>query len=148
MDLGTKSYKKWLILAVAVLMLAGYVLHKGIPFDSELIMIPSSREEISYLEVSDDQFTGSGFKIRFAIYDAELDWIQICFSASKGTSMEETIDLQADIDYLIDGKMLEDRFCAGYETWLRSYANIILKNVGDFAELQLSWNDETITIRK
>ena len=136
----------WVVIAsLVVLLLAGYALRKGVSTDYDLMLLPSSREQITYLEVSEDSFEGADFAIRFVVYDAELDWIQICLSAPKGTDMNR---LSIVLDYYLDGEAVEHSFSAGGDTWLRSFEHIVIKDVGEFSELRLAWRGQSIVIHK
>ncbi len=141
-----RKIRNWVVLiSLVALLLAGYALCKGISTDYDLMMLPSSREQITYLEVSEDSFEGADFEIRFVVYDAELDWIQICLSAPKGTDMNR---LPIVLDYYLDGEAVEHSFSTGSDTWLKSFEHIVIKDVGEFSELRLVWRGQSIVIRK
>ena len=75
-DIKTEKRKIIIVVLVAIAVLLLFVWAQ-IPKREELIMTPSTHEQIVFLEVNNAEFD-EDYEVDFALYDKECGYVQIC----------------------------------------------------------------------
>ena len=82
MDSDINKTKRRIIVALVVIAMLILFVWIQIPKREELIMTPSTHEQIMFLTVNNAEFD-DGYEVDFALYDKECDYVQICVTVPR-----------------------------------------------------------------
>ncbi|ESL01911.1 hypothetical protein GCWU000282_02729 [Catonella morbi ATCC 51271] len=143
MDLVIKHKKlSIMITALIVLAICWAVIF---PTNSELIKTPSTHENVIYYSVdSNKRLKGNRF-LRFALYDLECNYVQLCFSADKG---DGELSAWKNVSVHVNDKVYGYTIAGVSSSWKRDYIAFLIEDVNQDDKISFSYDDQTISLDK
>ena len=136
MDLVIK-HKKLSIMITALIVLAicwAVIFHTN----SELINV------IYYSVDSNKRLKGNRF-LRFALYDLECNYVQLCFSADKG---DGELSAWKNVSVHVNDKVYGYTIVEVSSSWKRDYIAFLIEDVNQDDKISFSYGDQTISLDK
>lgn len=107
-------------------------------------MTPSTHENTEFLSINNAQLNKDIF-LRFALYDAECEYVQLCFSVPK---LDRTLIDGNKITLNIDGNTVDQHSLITRTTWRRQYVMFLLSDVKSFSKIDFTYDNQTVNATK
>ena len=140
---ATKKTKNLFTIAITTLALAVILLLVVLPTNQRLISTASTHTNIDYL-TSDTSLLNENRRLHFAIYDADCDMVQLCFSLRPN---DRAFWQGKKIAITINGTKVEKWEHFTFSTWKKDYFNFLLHDVPPGSLISFTYNGQTINIK-
>lgn len=136
--------KKHRILLVTSMLLIFLILYWTfvVPTDCQLVSTPSTHKNIYHLSADSAHLAGNRW-LRFAVYDADCDVVQLCFSLKKG---DRDLWDGEKIILTVDGEERGKYSMFAHTTWKRTYFSFLIEDVSEGSLITFTYNGQTISI--
>lgn len=133
-----RRYIPHIFSAVIMIICALYYLYSERKAD--LIITPSTHEEIVWLEIENKETASSEYSAEFCLYDRDCNCIQICFQVSRDS--RELLQPGA-FDICVDGSEISEYDITTETYWNRSYVLVLLDNITEVQTVECKYGENT-----
>ena len=133
-----RKYILYIFLAVFGIVCVLYFLYSERKAD--LIITPSTHEEIVWLEIENKETASSDYSAEFCLYDKECNYIQICFQIprdSRELLQSDAFDIRVDDNEISEYSITTETY------WTRSYVLVLLDNIMEVQKVECKYGENT-----
>ena len=141
--MGTK--KSLFVIVAIILTMVVFLFYVFIPKPSDLIMTPSTHKQVEYLAIHTDGVQ-SRTTIEFAIYDAECDYIQLCFTVPKEYEPPRSYVFESGLSIRINDTVRPNFSVIQHTTLQKNYIMILLDKVSITDVVTLHYEEQIARI--
>lgn len=138
-----KSKKKQIVaMILAVIVVVVFFVWVLIPKREELIMTPSTHEQIVFLEV-DNAKLDKDYEVEFAVYDKECSYVQICIK--EPDELANSLRYQGDnITILVNGTKADVYDTIYYSTRWQKYVMYLLYDIEEGSTITFAYKGKVV----
>ena len=133
-----RKYILYIFLAIFVIVCVLCFLYSERKAD--LIITPSTHEEIVWLEMENKETASSDYSAEFCLYDRDCNYIQICFQLPRDS--RELLQPGA-LDICVDDSEISEYSITTETYWTRSYVLVLLDNIMEVRTVECKYGENT-----